>query len=44
MNLAPALVEKDFWVTWTLGQIFSINAFRGNILFKGALAVKGVPR
>ena len=26
-GLAEAIVEKDFWVCWTLKQIFSIEAF-----------------
>ncbi|MBW1810439.1 MAG: hypothetical protein JRJ87_19740 [Deltaproteobacteria bacterium] len=24
MNLLPGLIEKDFWVCWTLKQLFSI--------------------
>jgi hypothetical protein len=31
---SPAIVEKDFWVCWTLGQIFTADSLPGP-LFKG---------
>jgi hypothetical protein len=42
MNLDVALIEKDFWVCWVLGQIFRIPAFQGNILFKGGTSLSKV--
>jgi hypothetical protein len=35
MGLSGAVVEKDFWVCWSLKQIFSIEQFRVRLLFKG---------
>src|SRR5215467_4613680 len=32
--LAEAIIEKDFWVCWTLKQLFSIEALAGWLLFK----------
>jgi Nucleotidyl transferase AbiEii toxin, Type IV TA system len=40
--LPEALVEKDFWVCWTLAQIFTIEAFRENLLFKGGTSLSKV--
>jgi hypothetical protein len=40
--LPEALVEKDFWVCWTLAQIFAIESFRGNLLFKGGTSLSKV--
>lgn len=40
--MAPAVVEKDFWVTWTLGKIF-INPDLNSILkFKGGTSLSKV--
>lgn len=27
--------EKDFWVCWTLGQLFALPELTGNLTFKG---------
>ena len=41
-GMAPAVVEKDFWVTWTLGKIF-INPDLNSILkFKGGTSLSKV--
>jgi hypothetical protein len=40
--LAEALVEKDFWVCWTLAQIFSIEQLREGLLFKGGTSLSKV--
>ncbi len=40
--LTEALVEKDFWVCWTLAQIFTIESFRENLLFKGGTSLSKV--
>jgi len=42
VGLPPALIEKDFWVCWTLKQLFSIVALRGNILFKGGTSLSKI--
>ena len=41
-GMTPAVVEKDFWVTWTLGKIF-INPDLNSILkFKGGTSLSKV--
>ncbi|HKI33861.1 MAG TPA: hypothetical protein VKA46_18555 [Gemmataceae bacterium] len=42
MGLPPALVEKDFWVAWTLKQVFAIDSLRGRVLFKGGTSLSGL--
>ena len=42
MNLLPGLVEKDFWVCWTLKHLFSIPEFEPHILFKGGTTLSKV--
>src|SRR6185437_11131239 len=41
-GLPAALVEKDFWVCWTLRQLFTIPAFHGHIVFKGGTSLSKV--
>jgi len=35
-------IEKDFWVCWTLKQLFSIEALAGRLLFKGGTSQAGL--
>jgi hypothetical protein len=42
MGIAPGLVEKDFWVCWTLRHLFSIPEFAPHILFKGGTTLSKV--
>ena len=42
VGLPPALIEKDFWVCWTLKQLFGIASLRGNILFKGGTSLSKI--
>src|SRR5262249_40634787 len=42
LGLPESLVEKDFWVCWILDQLFSIEAFRGRLLFKGGTSLSKV--
>ena len=35
MKLPPAMVEKDFWVCWTLDYLFSRCGFRDSFSWKG---------
>lgn len=42
IGLPPALVEKDFWVCWTLKQLFSIDDIKGKILFKGGTSLSKI--
>jgi predicted nucleotidyltransferase component of viral defense system len=38
-GLSDAIIEKDFWVCWTLKQLFSIEALSGRLLFKGGTSL-----
>ncbi len=38
---SPAIIEKDFWVCWTLGQIFASHTLPGP-LFKGGTSLSKV--
>jgi len=40
--LSATIVEKDFWVCWMLKQLFSIDAFRAMLLFKGGTSLSKV--
>jgi hypothetical protein len=42
MGLSEAVVEKDFWVCWTLKQIFTIEQFKERLLFKGGTSLSKV--
>ncbi|MBU4262904.1 MAG: nucleotidyl transferase AbiEii/AbiGii toxin family protein [Proteobacteria bacterium] len=41
-RMTPAVVEKDFWVTWTLGKIFINPALRPILKFKGGTSLSKV--
>jgi len=38
----PAIVEKDFWVTWILGKIFSDPYLSSILIFKGGTSLSKV--
>jgi len=40
--VAEAIIEKDFWVCWTLRQLFSIEPFAGRLLFKGGTSLSKI--
>lgn len=42
LGLAPLIVEKDFWVCWTLGHIFEIEAVAPHVVFKGGTSLSKV--
>jgi hypothetical protein len=41
-GLSEAVVDKDFWVCWTLKQLFSIEALSGRLLFKGGTSLSKI--
>jgi hypothetical protein len=41
-GLAEAIIEKDFWVCWTLKQLFSIESLAGRLLFKGGTSLSKI--
>lgn len=41
-GMSPAVVEKDFWVTWTLGKIFIKPDLNSILKFKGGTSLSKV--
>lgn len=39
LGLAPLIVEKDFWVCWTLARIFEVEALAPHVVFKGGTSL-----
>lgn len=39
MALAPAVVEKDFWVCYTLDHLFHRSGFAESMVFKGGTSL-----
>jgi hypothetical protein len=42
LGLAPLIVEKDFWVCWTLARIFEADAVAPHVVFKGGTSLSKV--
>ncbi|MBC8405250.1 MAG: nucleotidyl transferase AbiEii/AbiGii toxin family protein [Planctomycetes bacterium] len=42
MGITPQVVEKDFWVTWTLGNIYSNEVLAKKLTFKGGTSLSKV--
>lgn len=42
LGMTAAIVEKDFWVTWTLDKIFSNPDLSPNLKFKGGTSLSKV--
>lgn len=38
-KMHPAIVEKDFWVCWTLDYLFSESKFKDSFAFKGGTSL-----
>ena len=38
-GLTPAIIEKDFWVCWTLKQLFTLPDLPADLLFKGGTSL-----
>jgi len=36
---APAIIEKDFWVCWSLRRIFEVLRFQPRLIFKGGTSL-----
>ena len=41
-NISAVLVEKDFWVSWTLAALFAHQGFRDHLVFKGGTSLSKV--
>ncbi|MFM8715258.1 MAG: nucleotidyl transferase AbiEii/AbiGii toxin family protein, partial [Spartobacteria bacterium] len=42
LGVSAPIVEKDFWVCWLLGLIFSTPELGGNAVFKGGTSLSKV--
>lgn len=42
MGLPPHIIEKDFWVCWSLKRVFALDCLKGNVLFKGGTSLSKV--
>jgi len=42
MNTVPSIIEKDFWVVWTLDKIFSDERLNKILMFKGGTSLSKV--
>lgn len=38
-GMHPAIIEKDFWVCWTLDYLFGESAYKDSIAFKGGTSL-----
>jgi Nucleotidyl transferase AbiEii toxin, Type IV TA system len=43
-EISAGIVEKDFWVCWTLRRIFEVLQFRPHLIFKGGTSLSKVYR
>jgi len=41
-GMHPAMVEKDFWVCWTLSKLFSAPLLKRHLIFKGGTTLSKV--
>src|ERR1051326_6978332 len=41
-NISAVMVEKDFWVSWTLASLFSHPEFSEQLVFKGGTSLSKV--
>lgn len=38
-GMSKAIVEKDFWVCWSLKQLFALSSFGNHMIFKGGTSL-----
>jgi len=41
-GVAPAIIEKDFWVCWTLKRLFSLPGDNPSLVFKGGTSLSKI--
>ena len=39
MGVSPQIIEKDFWVCWTLRRVFSLKGPLPGLIFKGGISL-----
>lgn len=42
LSLSEAIIEKDFWVSWLLKELFSIEELKDHLTFKGGTSLSKV--
>jgi hypothetical protein len=42
LNMPFEIIEKDFWVVWILGRLFSLEKVRSYLTFKGGTSLSKV--
>src|SRR6056297_864550 len=42
LQISPAIVEKDFWVCWTVKRLFSLPLLHDHLVFKGGTTLSKV--
>lgn len=42
LNLTPQILEKDFWVCWTLNELFTLPDIGAHLTFKGGTSLSKV--
>ncbi|MYI69507.1 MAG: nucleotidyl transferase AbiEii/AbiGii toxin family protein, partial [Boseongicola sp. SB0673_bin_14] len=42
LGMSKAIIEKDFWVCWSLKQLFALPSFGDHMIFKGGTALSKV--
>ena len=44
LRLSPQIIEKDFWVCWTLKELFGLPEIGTTLIFKGGTSLSKVYR
>ena len=44
LGMSAQIIEKDFWVCWSLRRLFSLDEFRNHLTFKGGTTLSKVYR
>ena len=39
LGIGEIIIEKDFWVCWTLQQLFSLPGIASHLIFKGGTSL-----
>ncbi|KPD11075.1 nucleotidyl transferase AbiEii/AbiGii toxin family protein [Phaeobacter sp. 11ANDIMAR09] len=39
LGMSKAIIEKDFWVCWSLKQLFALSSFGDHMIFKGGTSL-----
>ena len=42
LNLQGPIIEKDFWVCWTLKELFALPTIGGHLIFKGGTSLSKI--